>query len=562
MVIGNDNYQFVSKLQKAGNDAEAVAAGLRAAGFEVILHRDLAYRSMVRATESLYNNIQGGDEVVVFYAGHGVQIKSGNYLLPIDIEATSESVVEKTSYSLSDLSEKLEAAKAAFSLIMVDACRDNPLKTKGRTVGGERGLNPPEPAAGQMVVYSASRGEQALDRLGDNDPNPNSIFTREFIARMHQPGVKIVDMVREIQVSVEKLAAGVGHKQRPALYNEVRGNFYFFAPTTVVIPATVPGIGGEKYETQREDRFWDDAKLAGNRAGFEAYLGQYPNGHYASLARAHLDRLVGATAAKAAGAATAVAPAAQAVASAPEAQTRSTPPKPVVVDKPSSPEPAEVPVKAAAPLPESSSPSETIASPAAIVPELPSRAPEKTTRRLTMPNGDVYEGELVGVTRSGVGRYVFANGDYYEGGFEADQFHGKGTLKSLDGNAYTGDFQRGLKSGQGVYQFANGDRFEGSFVNNLFSGKGVMVLANGDRYEGELLDGLKHGQGVHFFANKDRYEGGFVSGVQAGKGVHFFANGDRFEGHFERGVRHGKGVYRFANGQVLAKEYVNGTEKD
>lgn len=115
LVIGNDNYTSVSKLKKAGNDATAMARELSAAGFEVQLHRDLNYRSMVKAVETLSNRITGGDQVVVFFAGHGVQIRTGSYLLPIDIEAASESEVEKTAYGLNDLTEKLSEAKASFS---------------------------------------------------------------------------------------------------------------------------------------------------------------------------------------------------------------------------------------------------------------------------------------------------------------------------------------------------------------------------------------------------------------------------------------------------------------
>ena len=227
LVMGNDNYTSVSKLQKAGNDATAMARELKAAGFTVQLHRDLNYLGMVKAVETFTNGITGGDEVVVFFAGHGVQIKNGSYLLPTDIEANSESQVEKTAYELLALTDKISEAKPAFSLVMVDACRDNPLKSKGRNIGNARGLSAIEPPKGQMVVYSASRGQQALDRLGESDPNPNGVFTREFIARMKKPGVKIEELMREVQDSVETLAKTVSHEQRPAVYNESRGNFYF-----------------------------------------------------------------------------------------------------------------------------------------------------------------------------------------------------------------------------------------------------------------------------------------------------------------------------------------------
>jgi len=290
LVIGNDNYRTVTKLQKAGNDATAMARELKAAGFAVQLHKDLNYRGMVKAVETLSNSITGGDEVVVFYAGHGVQIKNGSYLLPTDIEASSESEVEKTAYELNALTDKISEAKPAFSLVMVDACRDNPLKAKGRSVGNTRGLSAIEPPKGQMVVYSASRGQQALDRLSEKDNNPNGVFTREFIARMKKPGVKIEDLMREVQDSVESLAKSVSHEQRPAIYNEARGNFYFFGSANVQVTSAAPSVP-DLSEAQKEEKFWDDAKSAGNKGAFEAYLSLYPNGRYVGLAKANIEKV-------------------------------------------------------------------------------------------------------------------------------------------------------------------------------------------------------------------------------------------------------------------------------
>lgn len=322
LVIGNDNYASVPKLKKAGNDATSMAAELRNAGFDVKLHKDLTYRGMVKAVDAFTSSITGGDEVVVFFAGHGLQLKSGNYLLPVDIEAESISEVEKTAYALDELKDKLSEARPAFSLVIADACRA-PFENKGRAISTSRGLSPVEPAKGQMVVYSASRGQEALDRLSNTDTNPNSVFTREFLVRMKQPGVRIEDIVREVQDAVEQLAKTVKHDQRPALYNESRGNFYFYgaqagqqnavappalAPTPA--PATaVPAVTTISPE-QREDSYWSDTKAIGNKEAFEAYINAYPNGRYANLAKANIAQLKTNTAsATAAATATATAPA-------------------------------------------------------------------------------------------------------------------------------------------------------------------------------------------------------------------------------------------------------------
>jgi hypothetical protein len=300
LVIGNDNYATVPKLKKAVNDASAMAVELRNAGFEVTLQKDLTFRGMVKAVDSFASSITGGDEVVVFFAGHGVQLKSGNYLLPIDIETESVSEVEKTAYALDELKDKLTDARPAFSLVIADACRA-PFETKGRAISGGRGLSPVEPAKGQMVVYSASRGQEALDRLSNTDTNPNSVFTREFIVRMKQPGVRIEDIVREVQDAVEQLAKSVKHEQRPALYNESRGNFYFYGAKASQQNAVATQLAPQPpmpapppapiNPDQREDDYWSDAKKAGNKEAFEAYINAYPKGRYANLAKANISQL-------------------------------------------------------------------------------------------------------------------------------------------------------------------------------------------------------------------------------------------------------------------------------
>jgi hypothetical protein len=82
------------------------------------------------------------------------------------------------------------------------------------------------------------------------------------------------------------MASKVGHEQRPALYNESRGSFYFYAP--------VEGATNEAGSTvNAEDVFWADSKSAGNKEAFEAYINSYPNGKYVNLAKANISKLTG-----------------------------------------------------------------------------------------------------------------------------------------------------------------------------------------------------------------------------------------------------------------------------
>jgi hypothetical protein len=123
---------------------------------------------------------------------------------------------------MDDLGER----KARFSMAIIDACRDNPFKNSGRSIGG-RGLAPTSAASGQMVIFSAGAGQQALDRLGDKDRDPNGLFTRVFLKEMSKPGVPVDRVVRNVRNQVVELAKSAGHEQVPALYDQTLGDFFF-----------------------------------------------------------------------------------------------------------------------------------------------------------------------------------------------------------------------------------------------------------------------------------------------------------------------------------------------
>ena len=226
LVIGNDAYQAVPKLLNARADARAMAKQLEATGFKVTLLFDLTERTMKDALRTFRTSVEGGDEVIVFFAGHGVQLGAANYLLPVDIRGDSEEQVKDEAIRLQRILDDLSERKARFSLAIVDACRDNPFKGSGRAIGG-RGLAPAAAASGQMVIFSAGTGQQALDRLGDKDKDPNGLFTRIFLREMAKPGVPIDRVVRTVRNAVVQMAKSVGHEQVPALYDQTLGDFYF-----------------------------------------------------------------------------------------------------------------------------------------------------------------------------------------------------------------------------------------------------------------------------------------------------------------------------------------------
>jgi Caspase domain len=242
LVVGNDSYQGAPPLQNARSDARAVAHALELAKFTVTLREDLTLKAMKDALRTFKGQISGGDEAVFFFSGHGVQFEGTNYLIPIDLVPQSEAQVVDDSVPLQRVLDDLRDQKTLFALAIVDACRDNPFRGTGRAIGG-RGLAPVTAATGEMVLYSAGAGQQALDRLGPKDADPNGLFTRVLIREINRPGVPADQMLKTVRDQVVRLARGVSHEQVPALYDQSIGEFYFVpgpVPGPVPVPAPVP----------------------------------------------------------------------------------------------------------------------------------------------------------------------------------------------------------------------------------------------------------------------------------------------------------------------------------
>lgn len=227
LVIGNDRYKNISKLSNAVEDAKAIAANLTKFGYSVSLKLDLTEKDLKAALRAFKNQVDSGDEVAIFYAGHGVQLASTNYLLPVDVGGESEEQIKDEGIPLQRILDDMSEKKAKFVLAMLDACRDNPFKSAGRNISGPRGLAPTSAATGQMVVFSAGAGQQALDKLSPSDTSKNGVFTRVLIKEIVKPGLSIDRVIRNVRNEVVLLAKSVGHEQVPAIYDQVVGEFYF-----------------------------------------------------------------------------------------------------------------------------------------------------------------------------------------------------------------------------------------------------------------------------------------------------------------------------------------------
>ncbi len=280
LVMGNNAYQHVNRLDNAVGDARTMAREYRSLGFDVIEKLDVDLRGMKAAVREFVQRIANGGVGAFFFAGHGVQEGGNNYLLPVDIGAlTDPAALSDEAIELNaDIMARIGQSGAKFSLLVIDACRDNPFPRRaGRGVGGTRGLAMPGTPDGMVVVYSAGVGQQALDRLDKDDRDPNGLFTREFIREIRKPGLEVAEVVRNVRQRVRDQAAKVKHEQTPAIYIQA-DRFYL-----------IPDAGSVTLQTTAslEESLW--AALDPTRpCEYQVYLDQYPQGRFADLAKLRL----------------------------------------------------------------------------------------------------------------------------------------------------------------------------------------------------------------------------------------------------------------------------------
>jgi uncharacterized caspase-like protein len=303
LVIGNNDYTHTTKLERAVSDAKAISSEFRRLGFEVLEHANQDRRQMNRAIGEFVDRVGAGGVGVVFFAGHGVQVGGTNFLLPIDVNVTQAEDLPDEAIDLGRVMDRLATAKARFSLLIIDACRDNPFpKVAGRSIGSPRGLSIPTAPDGLMVVYSAGVNEQALDKLGAADRDPNGLFTREFLKQLREPGVRVDEMVRRARVSISEQASKIGHRQNPAIYDQTKGDFYFVPPpaATPSAPTVQAGslatsqssVAAKPDEATIDLALWDAIKSSAQVRDYEEYLRQFPSGRFASIANSRRESLM------------------------------------------------------------------------------------------------------------------------------------------------------------------------------------------------------------------------------------------------------------------------------
>jgi len=216
LVIGNDNYSSMPRLNNAVNDAKSMTDALRQANFEVMSYNNLDKRRMEEVLRNFTGKL-GRDDVGLFYfSGHGIQADNRNFLIPVAENVKKTSEVPYEGIDVNRVMDNLKDAKNALNIVVLDACRSSLPDARG---GMSRGLTVTDAPQGSIIAYATSPGKTASD--GDSG---NSPYTKNLIKAMQRKGVKIEDVFKEVRQSVIRETNG---EQTPSETSYLVGDFYF-----------------------------------------------------------------------------------------------------------------------------------------------------------------------------------------------------------------------------------------------------------------------------------------------------------------------------------------------
>lgn len=599
LLIGNNNYG-TAPLVNAVNDARDLAEALNELGFKTIIKENTTRQDIAVALRDFAKELDGAEAALFFYAGHAMQFKDRNFLIPVDADMKTEEDVTFSSVELSQVFDRMERARTRFNFIVLDACRDNPFASsfKASASGLAQISNAP---SGTLVAYATAPGSVAADGYGRN-----GVYTKHILQQIKVPDLPVEIMFKRVREAVERETRRL---QTPWDVSSLKGDFAFNG-SGAGARAAAPSGGGPSSDAQLaiEREFWVSVRDSSRAEDVQAYIDKYPQGQYVILARNRIESLlrpgrrpdraaearqdVAAAPAEAKAASPAPATPSNAATAAPSASApagsqglnssaaaqspappapRPTEAKPEVAKADLRPATAATPTSATVVPPASAPaaapanlPAATTASPASATPStatpsaaLPAAAtPVPAAVSPPRPPVDLTPGREIA---PGVREVTYDDGSIYRGGLRGTRLHGSGEYESkAQGFKYRGEYQDGNMHGKGNLSFASGDNYEGEFADNRPHGKGVYKFANGDSYIGEMKAGVINGRGLFTTKAGDTIDGSFIDAKATGKGVYKFVSGDRYEGEMVQGRLTGKGVYFAANGDRIEGDFVDG----
>ena len=285
LVVGNSNYK-TSPLKNPANDARAMSAALRRLGFEVIERQNLNREAFSLAARDFGDKLKGATVGLFYFAGHGLQVRGRNFLVPVDADIAREDEVPYRSLDVNEVLDKMDAARTPINLVLLDACRNNPFARSFKL--SQVGLAQMDAPAGTLIAFATSPGSVAQDGDGDN-----GLYTSALLKHINAPEVPIEQMLKRVRVDV---ARSSNNGQVPWESSSLNRDFAFASSSLGLqaAPASAASQGNAATELALELAFWEAVKGSSNTADYRAYLEQYPQGRFAALARLRSSAVSGA----------------------------------------------------------------------------------------------------------------------------------------------------------------------------------------------------------------------------------------------------------------------------
>jgi hypothetical protein len=429
LVIGNAKYRE-APLTNPVNDANDMEVALKASGFRVIKALDASQKEMNRAIAQFGELLTADSVAFFYYAGHGLQVRGKNYLIPVDAEIKSESMVRVESVDVDGVLDQLSHSE--LNIVILDACRNNPFDRKAGRSLGAGGLAQMEAPKGSMIAYSTAPGKTAADGDGRN-----GVYTQALLRHMKEPGLTIEQVFKNVRKEVNR---STKDQQTPWESSSMTGEFYFH-PTNrpPVAAAQVPPVRPSERPAQPVT----------------------PNAEAEKAAVQTLAKV-------------------QQPIAEPKA-IKSAAPK-----ENSSPDSAKV-VEETSDSKSRSISTESFTATGKLALDRSSGA-MSGEGVIEWKNGDRYDGAMTSGKKHGRGTFVWANGQRYEGEWADDVINGAGVLHYTNGDRYEGSFVAGAPHGKGTYTLQNGDIYVGDWVGGSKHGQGRLTWVGGDYWEGEFRD--------------------------------------------------------------------------
>jgi hypothetical protein len=219
LIVGNASYVEGAALRNPTNDVRAMDQALQALGFETIVAENLTLSQFKKAIDNFGMRLHGYDVGLFYYAGHGIQQKGRNYLIPVDADLKIAQQVEYDCVPADRILAFMESAKAKVNLVVLDACRNNPFERSwSRSAQGE-GLAFMNAPSGSLIAYATSPGNVASDGNGEH-----GLYTSVLLKHISTPNITVEQVFKRVRIEVEEIT---DKSQTPWESTSLKGDFYF-----------------------------------------------------------------------------------------------------------------------------------------------------------------------------------------------------------------------------------------------------------------------------------------------------------------------------------------------